>query len=854
MDLRFILMLFFCLPASAQLITRAQLIPLSNSVANLNGATNGLTTRVNNLDGSTNAIDALVRTKQHGTPLLTNWQGTGVLTNIVNGSTNFPAGQVGLLGPTNNGDVRIKSISQGSNITITDQGTNVAISGNITNALVQTNGVNVGSIGTVNFIGATGAVISGVATIGGFGGSSMTTNFVTTAHGTATITNGLYMGAVGNNGTIWGWDDLDSTYRRMLKAEDDTVVYGNSLSANFFYGYNNVFLASLHGDTDVAYEIGEDVSRFEKIWLGPNGLLGGRISLTNKPGEGLPYIELRSTNATSYTKFSRLNDVWKPTNYFKLSVTNPTAGQVLKISSVSYSAGEASVILTNDTDQTGGAGSSVFNINQFSASGTHTNIKDGALFTNVVNYAMTNLGAFSNSGPAFLGGFLDAKGPNTNRVQLNLPHLTASRSAVINAQGDVTNSSAASNWSLYDTNLLFGAAGNSGMVQFNEGGALAATNKFVFDRTNNVLYVSNLNLSAAVSVRSPNLNYTNNIYADGFSTPRNLMNLFLLETTHATDTAYYQFATNAMFYNASNNTALGGWNTPWNTNFANRVQAKEGVSWGNDGAAYYTLEATNAVKTTNIFRFSVTNPVAGQVLKFHNVQNLSGGQVITVVTNDSDNSGGAGAGILTNANQFGAAAATVTIKDYPYLTNVTEWATSRVDSIIITNKALVRAGQSTSNANVGGIMWFDTGNYTNCCGGAVLTNMNQFTVPAHTLTNNGDSLRWWIAGRTAFALASTNEIAVIFGSQAVMDTGLQIRSNCQWTATGTITRTGNTSQRIESTLWWPGPGAASIITNIVTDIAQTNGIDTVLKVRGASRRIAVLTNMLFKVAYEPASL
>jgi hypothetical protein len=130
--------------------------------------------------------------------------------------------------------------------------------------------------------------------------------------------------------------------------------------------------------------------------------------------------------------------------------------------------------------------------------------------------------------------------------------------------------------------------------------------------------------------------------------------------------------------------------------------------------------------------------------------------------------------------------------------------------------------------------------------------MHSATIPGNVLTNNGDTIRWFIAGRMATGLASTNNIAVVFGSQTVLDTGLQIASNRQWTATGTITRTGNTSQRFESTLHWPGAGSFAITTNLVGDIAQTNGIDTVLRVQGASRRVAVLTNMLLKVIYEPA--
>jgi hypothetical protein len=54
----------------AKLPTNA--FPTLAAVANLQGATNGLHTRVGNLEGATNGLDALVRTKQHGSAVLTN--------------------------------------------------------------------------------------------------------------------------------------------------------------------------------------------------------------------------------------------------------------------------------------------------------------------------------------------------------------------------------------------------------------------------------------------------------------------------------------------------------------------------------------------------------------------------------------------------------------------------------------------------------------------------------------------------------------------------------------------------------------------------------------------------------------
>lgn len=71
---------------------------------------------------------------------------------------------------------------------------------------------------------------------------------------------------------------------------------------------------------------------------------------------GNPIIYLWGTNNMGYTAFTHSNN-WLPTNTFYFSVTNPSAGQVLKFSSVTYSGnGNARIMLTNDTDNTGGGG------------------------------------------------------------------------------------------------------------------------------------------------------------------------------------------------------------------------------------------------------------------------------------------------------------------------------------------------------------------------------------------------------------------------------------------------------------------------------------------------------------------
>ncbi len=193
--------------------------------------------------------------------------------------------------------------------------------------------------------------------------------------------------------------------------------------------------------------------------------------------------------------------------------------------------------------------------------------------------------------------------------------------------------------------------------------------------------------------------------------------------------------------------------------------------------------------------------------------------------------------------------------DDPYVTMsaVTFQAFNAGISNIVATNAAVRAGAGTSNALVGGTLFFNTTDFTNCCSAvATLTNAQSFAVPAHTLTNNGDTIRWWAAGLCANAKATTNDIAVLYGTTTLLDTGAQIASNRQWTATGTITRTGASSQIIESTIWWPGPGSDPTSTNRVINGAEVNGVANTIQIKLGSTQVAVLTNKYFKVAYEPA--
>jgi hypothetical protein len=66
-------------------------------------------------------------------------------------------------------------------------------------------------------------------------GGSGTSNFVTSAHGSATVTNGLYLG-LGNNGTLYGYDSANSRHHRILQMDDTETIYGTNNFLHTFAG------------------------------------------------------------------------------------------------------------------------------------------------------------------------------------------------------------------------------------------------------------------------------------------------------------------------------------------------------------------------------------------------------------------------------------------------------------------------------------------------------------------------------------------------------------------------------------------------------------------------------------------
>lgn len=177
-------------------------------------------------------------------------------------------------------------------------------------------------------------------------------------------------------------------------------------------------------------------------------------------------------------------------------------------------------------------------------------------------------------------------------------------------------------------------------------------------------------------------------------------------------------------------------------------------------------------------------------------------------------------------------------------------STGTVSSVTISNAGIIMtaAGSSSTNARVGGPIY---GNTTSVVGaGTAATNLQTVSIGAHTLTNNLDTLEVLASGKFSLT-GESKQVQVIYGSQAILDSGSQAVSNSAWVVRGTITRTGNTAQYCTATLTWgQGPWA---LTNATVILAQTNGIATTLKIVGTSGVTSSITNEALLVKWMPAS-
>lgn len=229
--------------------------------------------------------------------------------------------------------------------------------------------------------------------------------------------------------------------------------------------------------------------------------------------------------------------------------------------------------------------------------------------------------------------------------------------------------------------------GNSGAVQFNEGGAFEGTNEFLYDRTNKFLMVTGL--TAGIQVRGIGSHMQIGAPTSSGTSRWDLGTLRLVQT--AADPSLSLSIDEPMFTSLnslslytnrvrplhSNHTDFGQSTFPWRTLYADNVNAAQSLRLGFTNGGSGTI-FTNAglFKATNVIILNITNPVAGQVLKIATVTAAAGGTMFVTVTNDTDATGGGGGGgggagsLPMDLTQF-STNGTAAIKDGALLTNIT---------------------------------------------------------------------------------------------------------------------------------------------------------------------------------------
>jgi hypothetical protein len=285
-------------------------------------------------------------------------------------------------------------------------------------------------------------------------------------------------------------------------------------------------------------------------------------------------------------------------------------------------------------------------------------------------------------------------------------------------------------------------------------------------------------------------------------------------------------------------------------------------SFTNAGSFYNTGSMTNGTGFTN-----------GGPLLVRGTSLLTGGTNNGDYTNSGNiyNNGtltnGGAANILGGVTNWGAMQTKGTADFAGSMTNesgvniaggATNWTQMEVKGTLLANSnLLVNAGQgpanSLSNVWVGGTYFQRIGTaFTNLNGAGTMSNLSSVSITGNTLTNNGDTLfaEWGI--KLQITKENTNQFQLLYGATTMLDTGLQIASNCTVRATCTISRTGNASQHVEAHLeWGPGGGTPFAFTNANLEMAENNGIANILKAMGGARAVGAHTNNFFRVEWKP---
>lgn len=170
----------------------------------------------------------------------------------------------------------------------------------------------------------------------------------------------------------------------------------------------------------------------------------------------------------------------------------------------------------------------------------------------------------------------------------------------------------------------------------------------------------------------------------------------------------------------------------------------------------------------------------------------------------------------------------------------------------------VRSGSSTSNAFVGGSLWFNLTATPNPTSNGTVSPLISIPVRAHTMTNLGDRCAFKFAGMMPTAQANTNQFVLVCNNGGpnvtLLDTGMQTSSNTTYEVTLGITRTGNASHFVDARLeWGPNGGVPFLFTNRqFMTTTTTNGLDLSVILQSTARRQGSHTNLMARAWFDPA--
>jgi hypothetical protein len=120
------------------------------------------------------------------------------------------------------------------------------------------------------------------------------------------------------------------------------------------------------------------------------------------------------------------------------------------------------------------------------------------------------------------------------------------------------------------------------------------------------------------------------------------------------------------------------------------------------------------------------------------------------------------------------------------------------------------------------------------------TNQHTYTLPAHTLTNIGDTVN--------------KQFRIKYGSTTVWTSPTLTNSGVGWKITATFTRTGNTNQVADVVLNIGGTQNAIRSSVESCPVYETNGIANVIALQSFTQlgSSAGCTNLCTRVTYQPA--